>query len=164
MPWSDIILRIGLAIAAGLAVGINRDLFGKPTGLRLHALVATGSAVAVLCGLESDTGVGASRVIQGIVGGIGFLGAGVIMHGAMTGSTSLESGARPRFQGLGVHNMTTAASIWLTSTLGIAAGLGLWRLLVAATVAAVVILLLGLPLDRTLYGRFSEGRDGDPIE
>ena len=86
------------------------------------------------------------------------------MHGmtSSSGTTSDVGGKkRPPFD---IHHMTTAASIWLTSALGIAAGLGMWRLLVASTIAAVVILTLGLPIDRYLFGRFSEGKDGDPIE
>jgi putative Mg2+ transporter-C (MgtC) family protein len=156
MDATELAIRIALALLAGTAVGINRDLFGKPTGVRLHALVAVGSAVAVLCGLESDPTSGASRVIQGIVGGIGFLGAGVIMHGAAMVDPADRKSRLHRFD---IQHMTTAAAIWLTAALGIAAGLGHWRLLVLATLAAVIILVVGLPIDRALFGRFRESED-----
>ena len=174
MDTFEIALRIGLALLAGSAVGLNRDLFGKPTGIRLHALVAVGAAGAVICGIETDP-TGPSRVIQGIVGGIGFLGAGVIMRGS--GSTSVAPArapgtpaepppqdARDDRRPPDIHYLTTAAAIWLTATLGIIAGLGLWRLLVIVTISAVVILLIGLPIDRALYGRFSRSHDHDPVE
>ncbi len=175
MDWTEASLRIGMALLAGAAVGLNRDLFGKPTGVRLHALVAIGAAAAVMCGIETDH-TGASRVIQGIVGGIGFLGAGVIMRGAGPGG-----GIRARAPGTSaepspqshddesrrppdIHYLTTAASIWVTAALGIVAGLGLWRILIITTVAAMAILLLGLPIDRALHGRFSRTRGHDPVE
>ena len=175
MDWSEITLRIGMALLAGAAVGLNRDLFGKPTGVRLHALVAIGSAAAVICGIETD-GTGPSRVIQGIVGGIGFLGAGVIMRGSGPGGAvrarAPGTSAEPAPQAHAdesrrppdIHYLTTAASIWVTASLGIVAGLGLWRVLVVVTVAAIGILLVGLPIDRALYGRFSRTRGHDPVE
>ena len=181
MELADISLRIGMALAAGSVVGLNRDLFGKPTGVRLHALVAIASATAVMCGIETDP-TGPSRVIQGIVGGIGFLGAGVIMRGTSPASgasarapgTSAEpppqatnpppqAGARPT-QAPDIHYLATAASIWLTATLGIVAGLGLWRILVVALVSAVFVLLVGIPIDRALHGRFNDTKDHGPIE
>ena len=78
MDVIDILVRLGLAAIAGAAIGLNRDLHGKPTGVRTLGLVGLASALAVMAvghGSSSD----ASRVIQGIVTGIGFLGAGVIM-------------------------------------------------------------------------------------
>lgn len=63
-----------------------------------------------------------------------------------------------------IHYLTTAASIWVTAALGIVAGLGLWRLLVITTVAAIFILLAGLPVDRALFGRFSRTTGHDPVE
>ena len=176
MTWSEIVLRIGLALAAGAAVGLNRDMFGKPTGVRLHALVAVGSAAVVMGGLETDP-TGASRVIQGIVGGIGFLGAGVIMRGergspgpkARAPGTPAEPPPQDGEEGAGrrppdIHYLTTATSIWVTAALGVVAGLGLWRILAVVTVAAVFILLAGLPIDRALYGRFAKTRGHDPVE
>lgn len=175
MDWTEITLRIGMALCAGAAVGLNRDMFGKPTGVRVHALVAIGAAAVVICGVETDA-TGPSRIIQGIVGGIGFLGAGVIMRGAGPGSAVRSrapgTAAEPAPQSAGdesrkppdIHYLTTAASIWVTAALGIVAGLGLWRVLVVTASASIVILLLGLPVDRALYGRFSRTRGHDPVE
>lgn len=78
-------LRIASAVLAGGIVGFNRDLHGKPTGIRAHALVALGAALFVMAsteyGIADSDGNMVSRVIQGVVGGIGFLGAGVILRG-----------------------------------------------------------------------------------
>lgn len=175
MDWSEVFLRIGLALAAGAAIGLNRDMFGKPTGVRLHGLVAIAAAATVMCGIETDR-TGPSRVIQGIVGGIGFLGAGVIMRGSGPApaprSRAPGTPAEPAPQQSAdetkrvpdIHYLTTAASIWLTAALGIAAGLGQWRLLVVVTIAAIFVLLAGLPVDRALYGRFSRSKGHDPVE
>ncbi len=80
------LLRLGLATVIGAAIGLNRELHSKPAGLRTHALVALGSALAILLGIEvsatggnGDLGA-ATRAIQGVLTGIGFLGAGVIFR------------------------------------------------------------------------------------
>src|SRR6185437_6141881 len=93
----DIALRLVLAVVAGGALSLNRDLRGKPTGVRTLGLVAMGSAIAVMSviHLSPDS---ASRVVQGIVTGIGFLGAGVIIRN--------DSGKH-------IHGLTTAACVWL---------------------------------------------------
>src|SRR6476646_399640 len=98
METMDIVIRLSVAALAGVALGLNRDLRGKPTGVRTLGLVGLASAVAVLA-VGSDSADAASRVIQGIVTGIGFLGAGVIIRN--------ETGKR-------VHGLTTAACVWLT--------------------------------------------------
>jgi putative Mg2+ transporter-C (MgtC) family protein len=137
-------LRLVAAVCIGALVGLNRDLYGKPAGLRLCALVSLGSALIVV--ITSDPHVGftdaaaASRAIQGIVGGIGFLGAGVILH---------EGGDKR------VHNLTTAATIWVSAALGIACGLGAWRTGGLAAILALIVLTLGLRIDHVLYGRLS---------
>src|SRR4051794_11394933 len=109
--WLEPILRLAAAAAAGAIIGINRDLYGKPTGVRLHALVTIGSALLVMLpGAYDGSGrdpAAVSRIIQGIVGGVGFLGAGVILR-ANTGER--------------VFHITTAATIWVTAALGIACG------------------------------------------
>ena len=97
----------------GAALGLNRDLHGKPTGVRTLGLVGLASALIVHRGRVDGEG-DASRVMQGIVTGIGFLGAGVIIRS--------ENGKH-------VHNLTTAACVWLTACVGAACGVGQWRLL-----------------------------------
>jgi putative Mg2+ transporter-C (MgtC) family protein len=96
LGWLDIILRLGAAILVGSVIGLNRELHHKPTGMRTLGLVALGSALAVLA-VAQDPQADVSRVIQGVITGVGFLGAGVILH-------------RPT--GSKVHGLTTAAIIW----------------------------------------------------
>jgi putative Mg2+ transporter-C (MgtC) family protein len=101
-----------LVVAGGLGglLGWNRERAGKAAGIRTHVLVATGSAAFVAISLQSDiSSEGVSRVIQGVVVGIGFIGAGCIM--------------KPD-RGEQVTGLTTAAGIWLTAAVGVAAGLG----------------------------------------
>ena len=80
MDIVDVSLRLGVATLAGATLGLNRDLHAKPTGIRPLGLVGLGSAVAVMTAVETGDSGAVSRVIQGIVTGIGFLGAGVIVR------------------------------------------------------------------------------------
>ena len=133
----EIALRLGAAFLVGSLIGLNRDLHGKPAGLRPHAIVSLGAAVAaiVACGLPDETKStdpnAISRVLQGILTGIGFLGAGVILRDA-DGHVS---------------GLTSAATIWLAATLGAAAGLGYWPVLVVAIVLTVLVLVFGGPIE-----------------
>lgn len=149
--WLELVLRIAAAVAAGGAVGLNRDLFGRPTGVRVHALVALGAAIAVMTAQALGEPGAVSRTIQGVLGGIGFLGAGVIMRS----NAGRETGARD----VDIRHLTTAASIWLTAALGIAAGLGFWRLGLLATGAALVVLVTGLWIDQALFAKFGYEED-----
>lgn len=140
-----IALRLGLALLAGAVLGINRDLRHKPAGVRTHALVSIGSATVVLAALiGGGTPESLSRVIQGLITGIGFLGAGVIIHHE----------AERRIEGL-----TTAASIWVAAGLGAACGAGLVTLVASAVVAALIVLLAGGPFERALERRFDKPKD-----
>jgi putative Mg2+ transporter-C (MgtC) family protein len=125
-------------MAAGGAIGLNRDLRGKPAGVRTHSLVAIGAALMTVIVLEwggnaADRGQMLSRTVQGIVTGIGFLGAGVIL--------------RPS-DGHTVRGLTTAATIWVTAALGIACGVGAWRQAAIATALTLLVLMYGGPLER----------------
>ena len=128
--------RLVLAAVLGAAVGYNRELLQKPAGVRTHALVALGAAlVALISALLTHPSFGddlaaPSRIIQGLVAGVGFIGGGVILR--------LESEQR-------VEGLTTAASIWVVAAVGISAGLGLWRTAAIAVVIALVVLMLGRP-------------------
>src|ERR1700686_1059413 len=123
LGWLDIILRLGAAILIGSVIGLNRELHHKPTGMRTLGLVALGSALAVLA-VADDPQADISRVIQGVITGIGFLGAGVILHRPTGGK---------------VHGLTTAATIWVTACLGILCGIAAWR-----TTAVAILLTAAL--------------------
>jgi putative Mg2+ transporter-C (MgtC) family protein len=123
-------MAVGLlaAMVFGALIGAQRESKGKPAGLRTHTLVAMGGALFVLAPLELGMDLdGISRVIQGIVTGIGFLGAGAILK------------LREIRQ---IEGLTTAAGIWITAAAGIAAGLGRWGLALAATILAFIVLSL----------------------
>src|SRR5260370_8617085 len=98
----DSALRLGTAMLVGVVLGLNRDLHGKVTGVRTLGLVCLGSALAVLS-VHAVNGTDASRVIQGIVTGVGFLGAGVIVR---------------TNNGHHVHGPTTPASVWVPACNG----------------------------------------------
>jgi len=144
----DAIVRMVAAVLAGAAIGFNRDIHGKPTGIRAHALVSLGAAILVIAGsaphIGSDDPAATSRVIQGVIAGVGFLGAGVILRG----------------QGVRVYHLTTAASLWVTTGVGVLCGLGEWKLAVVATALVLLVLVAGLRLDRWLYG-ISAVKDDD---
>jgi putative Mg2+ transporter-C (MgtC) family protein len=142
-----ILWRLGWAALLGGVIGWQRQSEDKPAGLRTHVLVSLGAALFVLVPLE--TGVDAeaiSRVIQGIATGIGFIGAGAI----------LKNAEEHRVEGL-----TTAATIWITTALGMAAGLGRVSLgCVAVALAWVVLALLqksGTPEPRAMRSDVSVG-------
>lgn len=123
-----VIIRLIAAALLGAAVGIQREKAGKPAGLRTHILVTLGTAVFVLAcsgvGMSSD---GLSRVIQGIVTGIGFIGAGSI----------LKLNEERDIKGL-----TTAASVWMTAAIGVAVGLGSLGVALLSTLFTLIILAL----------------------
>lgn len=130
----EIIVRLGAAVLAGVAIGFERSFHGRPAGMRTHALVCLSSAMLMLVtvyqgqwfpyGVETVR-VDPTRMAQGIMTGIGFLGAGVIIK-----------------DGVAVRGLTTAASIWITSALGIMAGVGFYFPLLAVTLMALCALSL----------------------
>ena len=142
LTYGEVFLRLAAAIAAGALIGLDRELRRKPAGLRTLALVSLGSAVFVLQarGVTDAT----SRVIQGVVTGVGFLGAGSIIRGHDEES---------------VRGLTTAASIWLAAAMGIACGLANWPLVVGACLLGLLVLLI-TPVERVIHNR----RKTDPKE
>lgn len=135
--YGEITLRLGFAVVLGSIIGLNRFLKHKAAGLRTHALVSLGSAMATLIAVEAP-GADAqtvSRVLQGLVTGVGFIGAGVIMH----------NNGEERVQGL-----TTAASIWVAAVLGIACGVPESAVALVGTALVIAIFLLGKPIERTV--------------
>jgi putative Mg2+ transporter-C (MgtC) family protein len=148
---TDVLIRLGAATLIGSALGLNREIRGKPAGMRTHALVALGTALVTLTGIELAGHDGqfdsnsVSRVIQGIVAGIGFLGGGTILKS--------DSGEQ-------ISGLTTAASLWLVACLGIACGVGLWGMSLIALGLALVVLIAGEPLENALHrmlGRRGKG-------
>ena len=130
--------RLALAALLGGILGLNREIALKPAGLRTHALVALGAALATITGLAlmAPPGNDASapgRIIQGLLAGIGFVGSGVILH---------------RRDNHTVEGLTTAASIWVIAAVGVAVGAGLWRASTIVVVISLVLLVIGGPIDR----------------
>jgi putative Mg2+ transporter-C (MgtC) family protein len=144
MEIMEIIIRAGAAVLAGAALGLNRDLHGKPTGVRTLGLVGLGSALAVMAVSDSHDVSAVSRVMQGILTGIGFLGAGVIIRND---------------QGQQIHGLTTAACAWLTACIGVTCGAGEWRIVLVSLVFAFLLLTVGGRLEKLLHSRLSQPDD-----
>jgi putative Mg2+ transporter-C (MgtC) family protein len=140
LDWLEIVLRLGVATLACGLIGLDRDLHGKPIGLKTLGLVGLATATMVmLAGPSADparVSDAASRVMQGILTGIGFLGAGVIVRGDR------------QFR---VHGLTSAACTWLAACVGIACGLGQWRIIAVALAITFTLLLVGRRLERWLH-------------
>ena len=125
-----IVLRMGLALALGCALGYERESHGKAAGVRTHMLVAMGSSLFMLLPLQLGASVAdLSRVAQGLVAGVGFLCAGTILKSAASGAEQ-------------VHGLTTAAGLWLTAAIGMACGMGLEVTALIATALALVVFAL----------------------
>jgi putative Mg2+ transporter-C (MgtC) family protein len=122
----------------GSLLGIYLELQQKPTGLRTLGLVALASAVAVLS-VAKDPDADASRVIQGVISGVGFLGAGVILHRGVSGHV--------------VHGLSTAATIWITASLGVLCGLAAWPILAVSVALTALLLVAGSAVEKRLQGR-----------
>ena len=141
MDYLEILTRLGIATLVGGAIGLNRDLHGKPTGIRTLGIVGLGAALIVIASLNFDVAGGpdrnaVSRVVQGVITGIGFLGAGVIFRQSDTNQ---------------VQGLTTAACIWLTAAIGIVCGVAAWRLLLVGFPLVFLVLILGGPTERLIH-------------
>lgn len=137
-----IVIRLLVAMGAGALAGINREHMHKPAGFRTHVLVALGAAIFALGGQMAGMDItDVSRIIQGIAVGVGFIGAGAI----------LKSQTNQH-----VHGLTTAASIWVTAAVGVAAGVG--RIGLAIVGSAFVWVTLSLL--RRFEGHPGEGGQG----
>jgi putative Mg2+ transporter-C (MgtC) family protein len=129
-PWAEAILRFLLAVALGAGIGYQRERAGKAAGMRTLILVSGGAALFTVVSIYGfgTQGVDISRVAAGVVVGVGFIGAGVILRGQREEE---------------VAGLTTAATIWVTAGIGLAAGAGMY--LVAVIAAAVILGVLLLP-------------------
>jgi putative Mg2+ transporter-C (MgtC) family protein len=140
-------VRLLVAVLLGALLGYDRERQDSAAGLRTHMLVALGAALLVIVAQQSGMdNADMSRVLQGIVAGIGFLGAGAI----------IKLNEKEQIKGL-----TTAATIWSTAAIGVAAGLGLAITAAIATLLALVILAL-LPRVEKRIARRSDGDDPGP--
>lgn len=132
--FAHMAIRMVAAVLLGFLVGMQREKVGKPAGARTHMLVSLGTAVVVLScigmGMQFDA---QSRVIQGIVTGIGFIGAGSI----------LKLNQEREIQGL-----TTAAGLWMTAAIGVACGGGAIGIAIMAAVLTVIVLALAGVIER----------------
>lgn len=146
MPdWVEYILRILLAVALGCVVGLERQIRLKVAGIRTHAVVAAGACLFMIIskyGFGDATQFDASRVASQVVSGISFLGAGMILYKQQS-----------------VHGLTSAAAIWLTAAIGMAAGAGMYWVSLGATVLIIIVqLLLHIPLHLLKERHYNEIR------
>lgn len=126
-------LRLLMAVLLGAVLGYEREMRDSAAGLRTHMLVALGAALFVLVPLEAGvSSADLTRVLQGVVSGVGFLGAGAIIK--------LSDGRL-------VRGLTTAASIWTTAAIGVAAGMGREMTAIVSTLLALAILAILLRLE-----------------
>ena len=143
----EVTVRLIVAVIGGSAIGLNRFLRRKSAGTRTHAIVALGAAMAALVADRSGDTEAFSRIAQGLVTGVGFIGAGVILR---NGDSH-------------VQGLTTAASIWTCAIFGICCGVG--DLTVAATglVLAMLMLLVGKPFEQAV-AHLAQDDDEPPRE
>jgi len=149
LTMEAMLLRAGVAAAMGLVIGYNREKQNKAAGLRTMSLVSLGSAGLMLAAVEVAAAMATDavhvdplRAAAGIIGGIGFLGAGSIIQSRGT-----------------VKGMTTAATIWVSAVLGIACGLGLFRLALTLFVMTVTVLVVLGALKGTVLPDNDSGGD-----
>jgi putative Mg2+ transporter-C (MgtC) family protein len=134
--WRETLLRMTVAVLASGLIGWDRQRGGQPAGLRTHMLVGLGAALMVSIPLGSGM-ADASRAVQGVATGIGFLCAGDILHHVRDGSER-------------VKGLTSAASLWVTAAIGMVAAVGAWRHLVIGTIGTMLILVVMRPVERFL--------------
>lgn len=132
IPWTDAAGRLGLAISLAAIIGLEREFKNKPAGFRTNMLVSLGAALFVLITVQTGLGqadnTAMARTLQGIITGVGFVGAGSILR---------EDRGEDRVRGL-----TSATAVWISAGVGTAAGLGQWQLGLLSTIFALIILRL----------------------
>ena len=135
LTFEHIGFRLFVALILSSMIGLEREVHGKPAGIRTHALVGLGAAIMTVCGIlvteqydrnGSDTvTVDPTRLASVVIQGIGFIGAGVILQS----------------RGF-VKGLTTASTLWFVAALGIAGGFGFWEMAVVSTIFALILLVL----------------------
>jgi putative Mg2+ transporter-C (MgtC) family protein len=132
MNWTGDIPAILLAVCCGAAIGLERQLKRKPAGLRTNVLICLGAAVfTIISERMAGDKDSITRIAAQIVTGVGFLGAGAVIQ---------DRG--------GIHGLTTAATIWLVASIGMACGAGFFLLAVTSTIIALIVLIGLTPLER----------------
>lgn len=144
-PELEMIVRLVVAMTLGAVVGFERWHAGKPAGLRTNILISGGAALFTIISVFGFPGADPSRIAAGVVTGIGFLGAGSIMR---------------REEG-GVGGITTAASIWAVAAMGVAVGVGLYLLAIAATIGIVFTLFILRIVEEKIRPFQKETRPGE---
>lgn len=139
MSVSEMVLRVLASVFLGGALGLNRYVHRRYVGLRTLSVVSLTGAALTLVSTQHFGGDGVSRVIQGLLTGVGFIGAGVIVHG------------RPRGN---VRGLTSAAAVFLCVGIGILCAMADWTLVTTVFVVALVILLFGGPTEKLLTARY----------
>ena len=129
------VISLAVAVVFGGLIGLEREVNGKPAGLRTNILICLGAAGFTLIAKHFGAGFGTEtgRMAAGIVTGVGFLGAGALIQ-----------------EGSGIHGLTTAASIWLVSSIGVACGAGLYHIAGVVTFMALFVLLALHPLTKKI--------------
>ncbi|RTY78009.1 MgtC/SapB family protein [Flavobacterium sp. LS1P28] len=137
MILSEFVMRLAVALIAGLSIGFERQWQHKSAGLRTNTLVAVGSALFVLLSIIiTKNGGDVTRIIGQVVTGIGFLCAGIIFK-----------------EGLSVHGLTTASTVWCCSAIGSLAAAGYYSETAVATISILAINILLRPIDTWLTSR-----------
>jgi putative Mg2+ transporter-C (MgtC) family protein len=153
--WFELVERLGAALIAGGAIGLDREWLRKPAGLKTHMIFAMASAMMSIMALEIYFGEldhpggnpDATRVLQGIITGMSFLGAGAIVRGQHK-----------------VHGLTTGAGVWLAGGLGIVFGLGQYRLgIVAAALGLVVLIFIRMIEPKDIKKRRQELEEAEEL-
>ncbi len=137
--WSDVISLLAAAFLGGV-IGLERELRGKPAGLRTNIIICLGSCIFTIIS-TSLSGSDPGRIAAQVVTGIGFLGAGAIIH-----------------SGIGIQGLTTAAGIWIVASIGMACGARMYFLAFVAAFLTLIALLLLSPLERK-FRKDQTGRD-----
>jgi putative Mg2+ transporter-C (MgtC) family protein len=147
-------LRLGASVIVGLVIGLDRHIRHKPAGVRTHGLVSLAAAVVTLGAANAFPQANVVQALQGVVSGVGFLGAGVILH-AGKGDED-------------VHGLTTAASVWFVASVGATLGLGGWYISLVATLFGMFVLLCGGLIEdlfaRELARNKTTQTKGDPTD
>jgi putative Mg2+ transporter-C (MgtC) family protein len=150
MSTEEILIRLGIATFAGIVLGFDREMRGIAAGIRTHALVALSSALITVSAMmiheefarHGHSGVDPLRVVQGLAQAVGFVAAGAIF-----------------FAKGEVHNLTSAANIWLAAAVGIAAGAGQIVLVVAGVAIGIAVLTLVRLIEKVMPGSAKSGAD-----